>query len=143
MAITSDSNRPASGRRCASRKFFIGRPATQFGMPSSRNEPSSSLTRLPSTAVEAALDSTGGSPSRKRSAMKTLLILRHGKSSWHDEKLADYERPLSPRGKESARLIGRLLKKKKLLPDGIVTSTAVRARKTAAKVAKEIDFKGA
>jgi len=49
--------------------------------------------------------------------MKTLLILRHGKSSWHDEKLADYERPLSPRGKESARLIGRLLKKKKLLPD--------------------------
>jgi phosphohistidine phosphatase len=62
--------------------------------------------------------------------MKTLLILRHAKSSWKDSGISDFERPLNARGKRSADLIGRFMKKKKLRPDLILSSTAARARET-------------
>jgi len=41
--------------------------------------------------------------------MKTLLLLRHGKSDWADPDLSDHERPLSARGVEAAHRIGRYL----------------------------------
>jgi phosphohistidine phosphatase len=62
--------------------------------------------------------------------MKTLLILRHAKSSWKDSGISDFERPLNARGKRAADLIGRFMKKKKLRPDLILSSTAARARET-------------
>ena len=34
--------------------------------------------------------------------MKTLLILRHAKSSWKDVTLADHDRPLNKRGLRDA-----------------------------------------
>ncbi|HEX9724123.1 MAG TPA: histidine phosphatase family protein, partial [Vicinamibacteria bacterium] len=34
--------------------------------------------------------------------MRTLLVLRHAKSSWKDEGLADHDRPLNKRGKKNA-----------------------------------------
>ena len=34
--------------------------------------------------------------------MKTLLILRHAKSSWKDDGLTDHDRPLNKRGKRNA-----------------------------------------
>jgi len=34
--------------------------------------------------------------------MKTLLILRHAKSSWKNTGLADHDRPLTKRGKRDA-----------------------------------------
>ncbi|MBW3542445.1 MAG: histidine phosphatase family protein [Planctomycetes bacterium] len=75
--------------------------------------------------------------------MKTLLILRHAKSSWDDESLRDHDRPLNKRGKRDAPRLGRLLLEKDLVPDQILSSTATRARKTAAKVAEACGFKGA
>ena len=74
--------------------------------------------------------------------MKTLLILRHGKSSWANEGLDDHDRPLKGRGKRSARRIGEELKRRDLVPDRIVTSTAKRARDTAARTAKACGFDG-
>lgn len=68
--------------------------------------------------------------------MKTLLILRHAKSSWDEPNLPDHDRPLTERGKRDADRIGSLLLEHKLVPDLIVSSTAKRARKTASKVAK-------
>jgi phosphohistidine phosphatase len=68
--------------------------------------------------------------------MKTLLILRHAKSSWGDPSLADHDRPLNARGKRDAPRMGQLLVDQDLTPDLIVSSTAKRARKTAAKVAE-------
>ncbi len=68
--------------------------------------------------------------------MKTLLLLRHAKSSWKDTKRADHDRKLSARGKRDAPRVGKLLRKEKLVPSLIVSSTARRARKTAEKVAK-------
>ena len=72
--------------------------------------------------------------------MKTLLILRHAKSSWRDESLTDHDRPLNERGKRDAPLMGRLLRAQGLEPDAVVCSTAKRARKTASKVIAAGDY---
>ncbi len=74
--------------------------------------------------------------------MKTLLLLRHAKSSWDDSSLADHDRPLNLRGKRDAPRMGLLLREQKLVPDLILSSTAMRARKTAQKVAKSFDYTG-
>jgi len=66
--------------------------------------------------------------------MKTLLLMRHAKSSWDDDRLADHNRPLSKRGKNDAPRMGRLLKELQLVPDLVLSSTAVRAQKTAEAV---------
>jgi phosphohistidine phosphatase len=42
--------------------------------------------------------------------MKTLLLLRHAKSSWKDTDLDDHDRPLNKRGKRDAPRMGQLLK---------------------------------
>lgn len=62
--------------------------------------------------------------------MKTLLLMRHGKSDWDADFDTDHERPINRRGVRSARLIGRLLADRQSVPDWIVSSTAVRARTT-------------
>lgn len=72
--------------------------------------------------------------------MKTLLILRHAKSSWEDASLPDHDRPLSKRGKRDAPRMGRLLKEEGLRPDLILSSTAKRARRTAEAVAEECGY---
>lgn len=72
--------------------------------------------------------------------MKTLLLLRHAKSSWKDAQLPDHDRPLNKRGKREAPLVGRWLAQRKLVPDLLITSTALRARKTAEKVAQECGY---
>lgn len=63
-------------------------------------------------------------------AMKTLLVMRHAKSSWDDAQVPDHDRPLNKRGKNDAPLMGKVLKKEGLLPDLILSSTAKRARAT-------------
>ena len=35
--------------------------------------------------------------------MKTLLVLRHAKSSWADPGMGDHDRPLNARGKRDGR----------------------------------------
>ena len=62
--------------------------------------------------------------------MKTLLILRHAKSSWKQPELTDHDRPLNKRGCRDAPRIGRLLREQQLVPDRIISSTAERARQT-------------
>ena len=62
--------------------------------------------------------------------MKTLLILRHAKSSWDDPSQKDYDRPLNARGLKTAPLMGRLAVDKKLIPQTILTSPAQRAVQT-------------
>ena len=74
--------------------------------------------------------------------MKTLLLLRHAKSSWKDADLDDHDRPLNQRGKQDAPRMGQLLAEEKLLPELIVTSTARRARKTAEHVIHASGYRG-
>lgn len=74
--------------------------------------------------------------------MKTLLILRHAKSSWKHPELADHDRPLSKRGKQDAPRVGDYLQKAHLEPDLILSSTALRARDTAEIVAQACGYPG-
>ncbi len=74
--------------------------------------------------------------------MKTLLLLRHAKSSWDHPDLDDRERPLNKRGKRQAPEIGKLVYTENLTPDLILTSPARRARKTAQEVAKKCGYDG-
>ena len=74
--------------------------------------------------------------------MKTLLIMRHAKSSWNYPELSDYDRPLNGRGKRDAPRMGKHLHQVSLIPDRILTSSAKRARKTASKVAKSCGYTG-
>ena len=66
--------------------------------------------------------------------MKTLYLLRHAKSSWKDGGLQDFDRPLNGRGRESAPLVGQVIRKRKLKIDLVFCSPAERARQTAALV---------
>lgn len=63
--------------------------------------------------------------------MKTLLVLRHAKSDWDANYGADHDRPLNRRGLAAARTMGELVASLHLVPDLVISSTAVRARTTA------------
>jgi phosphohistidine phosphatase len=74
--------------------------------------------------------------------MKTLLLLRHAKSSWEQSELSDHDRPLNKRGKSAAPLMGALLQDQDLIPDLILCSSAVRTHKTALLVAEACTYTG-
>jgi phosphohistidine phosphatase len=73
--------------------------------------------------------------------MKTLLLMRHAKSSWKQPELTDRDRPLNKRGEKDAPKMGKLLKHEELKPERILSSTAVRACKTAEAVADKTGYK--
>ena len=62
--------------------------------------------------------------------MKTILLLRHGKSDWEAEYGEDHERPLAKRGRSAAKRAGSFLRSAGTLPDLVLTSPAVRAADT-------------
>ncbi len=74
--------------------------------------------------------------------MKTLLLMRHAKSSWKDTDLADHERPLNKRGKKDSVFMGAVLKEKELLPQIILASSAVRIRETITGLTQESAYAG-
>lgn len=72
--------------------------------------------------------------------MKTLIIIRHGKSSWAYPDLEDFYRPLKPRGINDAFAIGEELVNRDIFPDLILSSPAIRAMNTAIIIARKLDF---
>ena len=62
--------------------------------------------------------------------MKTLHLMRHGKSSWDDAALDDHDRPLAPRGIKAAARVGRHLRVRGVRPDLVLCSTARRTADT-------------
>ena len=62
--------------------------------------------------------------------MKTLLLLRHAKSSRDDPTLNDFDRSLNDRGKDDAKLMGRWLGRQQIVLDAAISSPAKRARQT-------------
>ncbi|MAC75483.1 MAG: phosphohistidine phosphatase [Phycisphaerae bacterium] len=71
-----------------------------------------------------------------------LLLLRHAKSSWADEGMADHDRPLNARGIAAASRMGRLCRELDLVPDRILTSDACRTRETVAGLTEASGFDG-
>lgn len=74
--------------------------------------------------------------------MKTLLLMRHGKSSWDGKKIKDEERPLKKRGRKDSKYIANILKENELIPQLILASTAERTKETAQIVAEKSGYKG-
>jgi phosphohistidine phosphatase len=66
--------------------------------------------------------------------MKTLILMRHAKSSWAEAGISDHDRPLNDRGKMDAPRAGEFLIERQAKPDLVLSSTAKRARKTARRV---------
>jgi phosphohistidine phosphatase len=74
--------------------------------------------------------------------MKTLLVLRHAKSSWNDSRLDDHERPLNARGRRDAPRMGDFIQEQGLTPDVIISSDAEGARLTAESAAEAARYSG-
>lgn len=72
--------------------------------------------------------------------MKSLLLIRHAKSSW-DLDVDDYDRPLNPRGERDAPDMAKRLVKKEIKIDAFVSSPAKRALTTAAYFTNAYDKK--
>jgi phosphohistidine phosphatase len=69
--------------------------------------------------------------------MKTLILVRHAKSSQSFGLSSDFDRPLNDRGFRQAAEMGKKLFKKKIAIDLFVSSPAVRAKTTAELFAEE------
>ena len=63
--------------------------------------------------------------------MKSLYFVRHAKSSWRDPLLSDEMRPLNSRGKRDAPYMASMMADNESSPDLLISSTAVRAKRTA------------
>lgn len=72
---------------------------------------------------------------------RTLILVRHAKSSWDAIDLSDTERPLADRGKRDAPMMGKRLAKQPVKPDLILSSPARRAFATAEIIANELGYK--
>lgn len=72
--------------------------------------------------------------------MKTLLLIRHAKSSWDNPTLSDFERPLNKRGKKDSPEMGKRLKLQQIIPDLLLSSPAERALATCHAIANEIGY---
>lgn len=76
--------------------------------------------------------------------VKTLLLLRHAKSSWADPNLADHDRPLAPRGRRASGLIATYLRTNRITPARVLCSSSARTRETLERIssgfAGEVDI---
>jgi len=61
---------------------------------------------------------------------RRILLLRHAKSAWDEPGLDDFDRPLAPRGRRAAAVMGVYLRDEDLVPDLVLCSAALRAKET-------------
>ena len=71
-----------------------------------------------------------------------IYLVRHADAVPEEEAGSDRDRWLSPRGREAARILGRLLREHHVAPDAIVSSPLPRAVQTAELVAASLDYLG-
>ena len=69
---------------------------------------------------------------------KTLILVRHAKSSWKDSTLNDIQRPLNKRGNKDAPKMGDHMASKGLNPEVIYSSPGLRALTTARLISVKI-----
>jgi len=67
------------------------------------------------------------------------MLLRHAKSSWDDTSADDFDRPLNPRGRIAAPVMGSHISAHGLTPEKILCSSARRARETLAALLPHFD----
>ncbi len=69
-------------------------------------------------------------------ASKTLILMRHAKSSWSDQSVDDHDRVLNDRGQKAAPLMARWFLEQNLSPYSTLCSTAKRTEQTALLLSK-------
>lgn len=74
---------------------------------------------------------------------RRLYLVRHAKSDWAYEGLADIDRPLNERGYRDAPMMAARLAKLGHAPDRLVSSPAVRALTTALIFARQLEHDAA
>ncbi len=72
--------------------------------------------------------------------MKRLILIRHAKSSWEYPMLADFDRPLNPRGRRDAPIMAQRLQGLLTPPFRLIASPAVRALTTAQLFAETFEI---
>ena len=72
-----------------------------------------------------------------------IYLVRHGDAVPEEDAGSDRDRWLSPRGREAARILGRLLREQNVAPDFLVSSPLPRAVQTAELIATSLDYLGA
>lgn len=70
--------------------------------------------------------------------MRTIILLRHGKSSWSDPTLADIDRPLAPRGERASRRMAKHLRRRRIRPALVLCSPSLRTRQTLEAIAPSL-----
>lgn len=72
---------------------------------------------------------------------RELFIIRHAKSSWANERLSDFDRPLNSRGKSSVKIMGNYLAGLDLAPDYLIYSAAKRTTETYLGLSEYLNLK--
>lgn len=62
--------------------------------------------------------------------MKTLYLVRHAKSSWNQNNVLDFDRPLNERGKNDVKVMAKRLKKREVKVGRILASSSKRTSST-------------
>ena len=71
--------------------------------------------------------------------MKTVLLIRHGKSDWKAG-IKDIERPLNARGIKNSETMAKVIQQTRVLPQILFYSIAKRTEQTAFLLAKYLNF---
>jgi len=71
---------------------------------------------------------------------KQLIIVRHGKSSWKYESIADIDRHLKEKGIHDVYAMAERLKEEDIYPDLIISSEAPRALHTSLIFARTLEY---
>ncbi len=73
--------------------------------------------------------------------MKILYIMRHGQKNESQSDQYDYDVELTQQGVEDTIKVSQKLKEKKILPDLIISSPAIRARQTVEIISETLGYK--
>ncbi len=72
--------------------------------------------------------------------MKNLLVMRHAKSAYPPSIAVDFDRPLNKRGFKDLTYMANLLRTLEPAPDVVRSSSAARAKQTAASMAAAVEI---
>jgi len=72
--------------------------------------------------------------------MKKLYLIRHAKSSWADANMDDFDRLLNDRGIKDAPHMAKILRERKIFPDRMISSPAIRALSTCKAFAEVLKY---
>lgn len=71
---------------------------------------------------------------------RRLVLMRHAKSAWDTGVSSDHARPLNPRGRRDAPVMGRWLAQHGWAPELVVMSDSARTTETWARLRDELPF---